>query len=281
MAVKPTVPELSAARDAFDRIAPEFDRVVGRNPINYWMREASRTWIRSVFPRGSRLLDLGCGSGADAAAFADEGYQILAVDLAPEMVAATQAKALALGRTDRLVALCGRLGEIDRLVSASPWNRFDGAYANFSLAYEPSLRSVLQAVHRVLEAGRTFLCTLPSRLVLTELVLYGPQLRFGHLFRRFRERNWMDVHGIRVPFRAYSSGEVKLESAGLFRVVHRVGVPVFVPPPYLSPWWNRLGEARQALTELDRRWAGRFPWNRFGDHTLYELKRVDSGTPSE
>ncbi|MCI4353254.1 MAG: class I SAM-dependent methyltransferase [Thermoplasmata archaeon] len=275
--MKPTVADLSVTRDAFDRIAPEFDQVVGRNSINSWMRETSRRWIRTVFPPGSRLLDLGCGSGADAAAFAEEGYQILAVDLAPEMVAATQAKARALGRTDRLRAVCGRLGEVDRLISASPWDRFDGAYANFSLAYEPSLRSVLEAVHRVLESGGMFLCTLPNRLALSEVVLYGPQLRFGHILRRFRETTWMDVHGIRVPFHAYSSGEVTLARAGLFHLVHQVGVPVFVPPPYLFPWWNRLGRARQALTGLDGRWAGRFPWNRLGDHTLYGLKRVDFG----
>jgi 2-polyprenyl-3-methyl-5-hydroxy-6-metoxy-1,4-benzoquinol methylase len=49
------------------------------------MSEAQARFLRHV-PKGGRILDAGCGSGRDAKAFAEKGYQVEAFDASTEMV---------------------------------------------------------------------------------------------------------------------------------------------------------------------------------------------------
>ena len=81
-------------------------------------------------PRGQRVLIPGCGSGYEVRAFADAGFEVLAIDFAP---AAVEQAHRILGPLSELV----RLGDFFKL---DPKGRFD-------LVYE-----------------RAFLCALPRRL---------------------------------------------------------------------------------------------------------------------
>src|SRR5262245_34228409 len=58
---------------AFDSVAADYDGPTGNNTLIQWMR--LRLWraVLATVPRGGRLLDLGCGTGLDAAYFASEG----------------------------------------------------------------------------------------------------------------------------------------------------------------------------------------------------------------
>ncbi len=41
--------------------------------------------ILNLLP-GNRILDLGCGPGRDAKVFVDQGFQVVGVDLSPQMI---------------------------------------------------------------------------------------------------------------------------------------------------------------------------------------------------
>ncbi|MGE5849489.1 MAG: class I SAM-dependent methyltransferase, partial [Candidatus Methylomirabilota bacterium] len=48
--------------------------------------------VRHMKP-GGRVLDIGCGAGREALGLAREGYQVVGIDIAPQMVAAARANA--------------------------------------------------------------------------------------------------------------------------------------------------------------------------------------------
>ncbi len=62
-------------------------------------------WIGERVPAGARLLDLGCGAGIAAEAFARRGFDVLGVDASAEAIAAGEAHAAGRGLT--LAYRCG------------------------------------------------------------------------------------------------------------------------------------------------------------------------------
>ncbi len=93
-------------------------------------------------PRGARVLDLGCGPGASAAAMARAGLRVDAMDASAEMVARAGAHA-------GVTAWLATFHEIDREAV------YDGVWANFSLLHAPrsEMPRHLAAIHRALRPG--------------------------------------------------------------------------------------------------------------------------------
>jgi len=67
-----------------------------------------------------RVLDLGCGTGADAVYLAKEGWEAVGVDFVPEAIEKAKARALAAGSTARFV-----VGDVTHLRQAGVEGTFD------------------------------------------------------------------------------------------------------------------------------------------------------------
>lgn len=117
----------------FDPIARRYDRI---NSILSLGRDQS--WRRRVVDRlpGGRLLDLGAGTGAAAAVFADR--QVIALDPSLEMLARNDA-GLRIGGVGEALPL--RDGEFDAVLSAYVFRNLD------------SVTTTLEEIARVLRTG--------------------------------------------------------------------------------------------------------------------------------
>src|SRR5215469_1605833 len=118
---------LHATRDAFDNVAADYDGERGNNGAIQDMRAEMWRWLDTVFTPGARLLDLGCGTGLDAARMARLGCRVTATDWSGEMVRRTSDRARAERLGDRLQALNIGAHELCRLDGTGA---FDGAYSN-------------------------------------------------------------------------------------------------------------------------------------------------------
>ena len=96
----------------------------------------------ALMPPGALILELGCGSGRDAARMAARGFRVEATDGVPEMAKLAEAR---LGRPVRVM----RFDELDAVA------RFDGIVAAYSLLHVPreGLRAVLARIWRALKPG--------------------------------------------------------------------------------------------------------------------------------
>src|SRR6476469_8900798 len=66
--------QLLDTQRAFDSVAADYDGPKGNNALIQRMRETVWQTLTDAVPSGTRLLDLGCGTGIDAIELARRGY---------------------------------------------------------------------------------------------------------------------------------------------------------------------------------------------------------------
>jgi SAM-dependent methyltransferase len=115
-----------------------------------WAGLWTRPFLAPLREAGVRtVLELGCGTGSDAARLAGEGYSVTAVDLSGEAIGQAQAKFGSLARF--LVAdMTGRL--------PFPDESFDAVMSNVAMHMFPDneTRAVFAQVGRLVRAGGLF-----------------------------------------------------------------------------------------------------------------------------
>lgn len=128
-----------------------FSRASDRGADLDWGGRWTEPFVPLLRAAGAReLLELGCGTGNDAARLAAEGLHVTAVDLSPEAIKQARGKYTA-GVDFRVVDVAAGLPFADAA--------FDAVMANVSLHMFPDAltRSVFDDVRRVLRAGGLFL----------------------------------------------------------------------------------------------------------------------------
>jgi SAM-dependent methyltransferase len=264
---------------AFNRIASGYDTAYGPggNEVMRWMRRESLTVLQATFPPGSRLLEIGCGTGEEALHLARAGYTILATDLSPVMVVQTAAKARAAGLEDQLTTLILPGGRLEALRSPGS---FDGAYASFgSLNCEPALPRLAAGLSDLLRPGSAFVCSVMARWCPFELFWYllhaQPRSALRRRHRHWRPAQLVGADGLRVtvPVRYYSAKEITAIFDPDFILEQTQSLPLFLPPPYLAEVYRRHQNFFSYLERWEKRLCGHWPWCRLGDHLVLTLRR--------
>ena len=83
----------------FNRLAAEWWDPAGPMAPLHAMNELRTAWVDSHVSERARLLDVGCGAGLAAEAFAALGYHVLGIDAAADPIAAATAHAEGAGLT--------------------------------------------------------------------------------------------------------------------------------------------------------------------------------------
>jgi SAM-dependent methyltransferase len=73
------------ARLAYDALAPVYDLLTAGHDHATWARQLEELARRAGLT-GNRLLDVGCGTGSSARPMLERGYEVVGVDLSPEML---------------------------------------------------------------------------------------------------------------------------------------------------------------------------------------------------
>jgi SAM-dependent methyltransferase len=129
-------------RASYDNGAAERD---GRTARQFKLDERAAFMDRLRVVEAKTLLEIGAGTGQDSVYFQDEGLDVVAVDLSPEMVARCRAKGLEAYARDFL-----HLGFEPK--------SFDAVYAMNCLLHVPNadLAEVLRTVRAVIKPGGLF-----------------------------------------------------------------------------------------------------------------------------
>src|SRR3989442_6601970 len=126
---------IEAPRSAFNQVADTIETTAVQNPVNTWMRKTSRREILATFPPGSALVEIGCGTGADAVFLAERTYRIAAFDISDRMVEISRKRVATHKLEGTVLVSRGLLKERAFELSRSQPSPHDGAFVDFTLAY--------------------------------------------------------------------------------------------------------------------------------------------------
>ncbi len=268
------------ARAAFDGLAPVYDArySAAQNGVMGWLRRENLALLRALFPPGSTLLEIGCGTGEEAVALAGMGHTVWATDLSPRMAAQTAARALAAGVGHRVHPLVVAAGDLQALDAPG---KFDGAWASFgALNCEPRLQAWRDALADLLRPGAPLICSVLNRWCLWEMLWFALHGRPQDALRR-RGPGWhlaavSTAQGtMQVPVRYPRLGEWLHLLRPRFTVERVMAWPLLLPPPYLDELYRRWQGLFTRLEGVERLLRGRRPWRSWGDHLLLVARRRD------
>jgi len=243
-----------SAGAAFDRLAFRYDEVWTESPVGRAQRATVWRELDVLFRRGDCVLDIGCGTGEDAAHLTARGVMVRAIDASPAMVEQASRRggfAVSVGCAEKLGAACGS---------------YDGAIANFGVlnCIEDLPAFAAQLAQHVRPGGRVAICVM-GRFCAWETLYYAGRLQFRKAFRRLgRNVTWS---GVRLQYPTVR--QVRSSFAPGFRLLAWRGVGLVVPPSYIAlPHWL------VRLAAVPDRMFGAFPLFRgLADHRLLILVR--------
>ena len=132
---------------AFDGAAVHYDAEFGQNPIGLYFRHVVQERVRPLFAKGTRVLELGCGTGEDALFLASLGVDVVGIDVSPAMIEKARRKVPPPG--GGFVRFEVRAAEDAGLVEGT----FDGVFSNFGALNCADLPRVGRALASRLRPG--------------------------------------------------------------------------------------------------------------------------------
>ncbi len=262
---------LRDTQQAFDSVAAEYDGPSGNNALIQRFRAQMRSAVLEAAPPGSKLLDLGCGTGLDAEFFAKRGYRVVAVDWSAAMAARTIRRLAEAGLTSRVEVRQLGAHELEQL----PGRVFDAAYSDLGpLNCVPNLAETARQLARLMHPCGKLVVSVIGRLCPWELAFFAAKGRWQRATARLtREFVGVPLGGQTVWTRYYTPREFEaVFAAAGFRRVWLRSLGLFVPPPYLSAFAERHPRLMDRLQALDDWCAGWPLLNQWGDHFLLELR---------
>jgi SAM-dependent methyltransferase len=260
-------PALSAveATAPFDSVAAEYDARFTETRLGRWVRQRVWATLGDVFPAGSHVLELGCGTGEDAVWLARRGVRVLATDISRAMLERCAAKARAAGVADRV-----ELAHMDA-ANLRAAGMFDGAFSNFGplncVADRVALGHQLGACIR---RGGMLVAVVMGPYCAWETAWYLAHADPRRAFRRAREGGLAQVGSERMRVWYPSPRRLARELAPDFRVLDTMGIGAVLPPSYLAHLVDRWPGVFARLSAVDRK-VPLAPW--WADHYLMVLER--------
>jgi ubiquinone/menaquinone biosynthesis C-methylase UbiE len=262
------------AAQAYDAYAPRYDRLLDENRINAYMRRRTQQVLLSTFESGSRLIELGCGTGDEAIALAAHGCEIFAFDPSPRMVAVASQKAAATRTEGTVRWFVGRSADLARQLGSPPLPMsFDGAYASFSLSYERDLSSVSEGLAPWIRSGGQFVVAAMNRVCGAELAAAFLSGHPGLAGRRLAARTLHKVGEVATPVFPRTMRDIAEAFREHFVLEQGRALPAILPPPYFNRMLGRWPALVEVLARMDP-YVGTLPVVRsLGDHNLLRFRR--------
>jgi SAM-dependent methyltransferase len=260
---------------AFDLASEEYDFTISHNFINTWIRRRSVRILEEYLQPRDVLIEVGCGTGAEAIEISRKVSGILAVDVSQKMVDLVAAKVRAKHLTGKVIPLRLPAFEIYKASESLGGQKVRVAYSfNGALNCEPRLKEFVHGLDSLMQRSGYFICSVRNTICLSEMLSHALVFQFGRATPRKKQPAMVSVGGKDIPSTYYSVWRFAEFFKPYFRPVRIVGLPALLPPAYLNKYYLKLRGGLSVLEKLEILASQKFPLNLLGDQTLFVFQKV-------
>ncbi len=268
---------LPPSPSGFDAVADRYDADESENLAFAHMRVRSYRRLEETFAANARLVEVGSGTGTEAARLAMRGAQVALVDVSSRLLESAAAKV----RAARPGALLGahllparRIGELTKMYGAAS---FDGGYSSLGpLNCEPTLEPIAAGLADLIRPGGHLVLSIMNRTCAVEVAWFA-----AHADWRSAGRRW---HGAVLASAApggrrdvttwyYSRRQIERAFKDAFSLESVEALPLLWPPTYLNFLVAGFPRIYRALAAVEGPLAGLPLLRDLGDHILLRFRR--------
>lgn len=260
--------------EAFSRTAEKYDSFAEDHPNQTRMRNKVYAHVERFIPKGSRILELNCGTGTDAVELARRGYQVHATDIASGMLGRLRDKVTKLGLANQITFQQCSFLELDKAQGAP----FDAIFSDLGgLNCISDLTPVIQQLPKVLRPNGLVTWVLMPPVCLWEMA----EIFRGHLrlaFRRFaRNGTRAQLEGLHFTVYYFTPQKVLQWFGDRYDCLAIEGLSVITPTAESKNFAKRYSGLYRILSWLDDRLASHKPWRGWGDFFIITMRYQSKG----
>lgn len=257
----------------FDRYSQSYDADFTETKVGKSQR--NRVWklLSGILPTDKKwnILEVNCGTGADAIWLASLGHRVLATDISSEMVAIGKQKS----RFSELNLEFQTVG-FQNITSTGEPETFDLIFSNFgglNCISENDLKIFLRAANRLLKPdGKLVMVVMPS-FCLWETLYYLLKFQPTNAFRRLKSRAKANLEGNDLWVYYHNPFRVCRLARDSFDMKKLASVGLFLPPSYLANFFRNKPRLLKILNSMESLFSG-FSWfSALSDHYFLLLKK--------
>jgi len=217
----------------FDVAAPQYDTIFTYSNIGKAQRKLVFKHIKPILKQGKKLsiLELNCGTGADAITFAKMHHEVVATDISEGMIAVAKAK-----KHPKNVAF--RVQDINTISTKTFIKKFDVIFSNFGglncLSAEQLTSFLKTSVDLLQPNGKLILVVMPKQCLWERLyfTLKGDRAKANR--RNTSGSVVANVDGVGVETWYYNPSDISAIANTHYTTKMIKPIGVTIPPSYLE-----------------------------------------------
>jgi len=239
-----------SSEPAFSAVASDYDATFTETSVGKLQRELVWKLLAEKVPGTPNVLELNCGTGADAIWMGKRGWQVLATDISPEMVRVTAGKVEKEGLHNLVSTQVCAFADIQTL----PVGSFDLIFSNFgglNCISPEALAQLWPVLRSKLKPGGQIVAVIMGRFCLWETLYFLLKRKPKAAFRRCRGGP-VDAQldeNTTVETWYYSPNHLSISSL-MQTQVSPIGF--WLPPSYLDPFFVNRPRALRFLNFMER-----------------------------
>lgn len=262
---------------SFDSIASIYDEQFTATRTGFLQRQLIYTYLEELLikDKPKRVLELNCGTGADAIWLAQKGCHVLATDISPMMIETAKKKSEATDIGNRLDFKTIAAEDIDQLSNRAPFDLIFSNFGGLNCVSPNDMQRLAPKLTKLLAPNGCLVFVIMSRFCPWESFYF---LAKGNWTQAWRRRNKTPVdaplgNGVTVPTWYYSPKMMAKAFDTSFHLTQQRPVGFFIPPSYLDSAFEHCPQALNLLWAMEK-FCSKIEWIApVADHFLIELKK--------